>query len=362
MAQNGNSSRRKSAPVRRQPRPTKGADSRPRAGSTEDCEVPKRVFDIPATPQTLTPKAFMQSIADHLTYSLAKDEHTATDHDRYLATALAVRDRLIQRWLKTQEEYYDRDVKRIYYLSLEFLIGRTMGNALINLGAYGSCHHALAALGVDLEEVREMERDAGLGNGGLGRLAACFLDSMATLGLPGFGCGIRYEYGMFHQRIVDGAQREEPDPWLHLGNPWEMPRPESTFSVGFGGRTERWTGPDNRARSRWTAAEEVLAMAYDTPVPGYDTQTCNTLRLYSARSSREFDLQFFNDGDYIRAVGAKASSENISKVLYPSDSSVQGQELRLRQEYFLAAASLQDIIRRFRKKHLGMDGDRKSVV
>jgi starch phosphorylase len=356
MGQKTSESRKKPAAVRAKPQAAKaGAPAgQARPGAAVPGAATRPVAAIPATPQDMTPKAFMQSIADHLTYSLAKDQHTATDHDRFLATALAVRDRMVQRWIQTQQTYYDEDVKRVYYLSLEFLIGRTMGNALVNLGAYDACHHALAALGIDLDEVREMEHDAGLGNGGLGRLAACFLDSMATLGLPGLGCGIRYEYGMFHQRIVDGAQREEPDPWLHLGNPWELARPENTFPIGFSGHTERWTGPDGRTRSRWIPGEEVLAMAYDTPVPGYATETCNTLRLYAARSSSEFDLQFFNDGDYIRAVGAKASSENISKVLYPSDTSLRGQELRLRQEYFLAAASLQDIIRRYRKNHVGL--------
>ncbi len=345
---------KKSTPARRK---TTASPAKPQSAAAAPVSgpAPRRVPDIPATPQGMTPRDFTQSIADHLTYSLAKDQHTATEHDRYLATALAVRDRLVQNWIRTQQAYYDRDVKRVYYLSLEFLIGRTLGNSLINLGAYDACHHALSALGVDLEEVRELEHDAGLGNGGLGRLAACFLDSMATLGLPGLGCGIRYEYGMFHQRIVDGAQREEPDPWLRLGNPWELPRPEITFSVGFGGKTERWTGDDGRTRSRWTAGEEVMAMAYDTPVPGFGNQTCNTLRLYSAKGTQEFDLRYFNDGDYIKAVGAKAESENISKVLYPSDASSKGQELRLRQEYFLAAASLQDIFRRYRKKHLGLE-------
>jgi starch phosphorylase len=310
---------------------------------------------IPATAQGMAPEDFKRSIADHIKFSRAKDRHTATDYDRFYATALAVRDRLVERWMRTQDVYYDKDVKRVYYFSMEFLIGRTLGNALINLEAYDACHHALAALGVDLDELRAQEFDAGLGNGGLGRLGACFLDSMATLGIPGYGCGIRYEYGMFNQRIIDGQQREEPDPWLRLGNPWELPRPEYTFPVGFYGHSERYTGPDGRTRFRWVPSETVLAMAYDTPVPGYGNRTCNTLRLYAAQSPKEFDLEYFNHGDYVRAADAQVRSENISKVLYPSDSSIVGKELRLKQQYFLAAAALQDIIRRYRKYHDTMD-------
>ena len=310
---------------------------------------------IPASLQGMSSEDFKQSIADHIKFSLAKDRHTATDYDRFCATALAVRDRLVERWMKTQGAYYDRDVKRVYYFSMEFLIGRTLGNALINLEAYDACHHALDALGVDLEELREQEFDAGLGNGGLGRLGACFLDSMATLGIPSYGCGIRYEYGMFNQRIADGRQREEPDPWLRLGNPWELPRPEYTFPVGFYGHTERFTGEDDRIRFKWVPRETVLAMAYDTPVPGYGNRTCNTLRLYAAQSPKEFDLEYFNDGDYIRAADAQVRSENISKVLYPSDANIIGKELRLKQQYFLAAAALQDILRRYRKHHDTLD-------
>ncbi|MHC4915247.1 MAG: glycogen/starch/alpha-glucan phosphorylase [Planctomycetota bacterium] len=303
----------------------------------------------------MTAEDFRRAIDYHVTFSRAKSPHTATSYDRFYATALAVRDRLVERWMRTQDAYYAQDVKRIYYFSMEFLIGRTLGNALINLEAYDACNRALAAMGLDLEDLREEEFDAGLGNGGLGRLAACFLDSMATLGLPGYGCGIRYEYGMFNQRIVDGQQREEPDPWLRLGNPWELPRPEYTFPVGFYGGVRRSSGEDGRIRFRWIPGETVLAMAYDTPVPGYETDTCNTLRLYAAHSPREFDLQYFNDGDYIRAADAQVRSENISKVLYPSDSNTMGRELRLKQEYFLAASALQDIIRRYNKHHDTLD-------
>jgi glycogen phosphorylase len=308
---------------------------------------------IPAQPKGLLWPDFKQSVANHVRFSLAKDRHTATNYDHYYATALAVRDRMVDRWISTQQNYYDKDVKRLYYFSMEFLIGRTLGNSLINLEAYDSCHHALRSLGVDLEEIREQEFDAGLGNGGLGRLAACFLDSMATLGLPGYGCGIRYEYGMFNQRIVDGQQQEEPDPWLRLGNPWELPRPEYTFPVSFYGHTDRTTGEDGRDRWSWHPGQRVLAMAYDTPVPGYNNQTCNTLRLYAAHGDKIFDLEYFNDGDYARAAGAQVTGETISKVLYPSDSTTLGRELRLKQEYFLASAALQDVIRRFSKHHDG---------
>jgi glycogen phosphorylase len=327
----------------------------PKGNSGKSGEARPEPQRIPASLQGMSSEDFKQSIADHIKFSRAKSRHTATDYDRFYATALAVRDRLVERWMKTQDVYYERDVKRVYYFSMEFLIGRTLGNALINLEAYDACHHALHGLGVDLEEVREEEFDAGLGNGGLGRLGACFLDSMATLGIPGYGCGIRYEYGMFNQRIIDGQQREEPDPWLRLGNPWELPRGEYTFPVGFYGHTERETGKDDRTRFRWVPGETVLAMAYDTPVPGYGNRTCNTLRLYAAQSPKEFDLQYFNDGNYIRAADAQVRSENISKVLYPSDANIIGKELRLKQQYFLAAAALHDILRRYLKHHDSLD-------
>ncbi len=334
-------------------RKTTARKKTPAAGkSSKERPEPKR---IPASLQGMSSEDFKQSIADHIKFSRAKDRHTATDYDKFYATALAVRDRLVERWMKTQDTYYNQDVKRVYYFSMEFLIGRTLGNALINLEAYDACHHALDALGVDLEELREQECDAGLGNGGLGRLGACFLDSMATLGIPGYGCGIRYEYGMFNQRVIEGQQREEPDPWLRLGNPWELPRPEYTFPVGFYGHTERYTGKDDRTRFKWVPSQTVLAMAYDTPVPGYGNRTCNTLRLYAAQSPKEFDLQYFNDGNYIRAADAQVRSENISKVLYPSDANIIGKELRLKQQYFLAAAALQDILRRYLKHHDTLD-------
>jgi starch phosphorylase len=291
------------------------------------------------------------SYQDHLEFTLAKNQYTTTDFDRFTAAALTVRDRLIERWMRTQDTYYELDAKRVYYLSMEFLIGRSLGNALVNLGLYAELHEAFEQLGVDFDEIREIEWDAGLGNGGLGRLAACFLDSMATLGVPGYGYGIRYEYGIFHQRIKRGYQVEQPDNWLRYGNPWEIPRPQSLYPVQFYGRVIQYTDRRGRIVSDWIDAIEVMAMAFDTPVPGYRTNNVNTLRLWSARATREFDFREFNEGDYIQAVRSKNESETISKVLYPNDNRVSGKELRLKQEYFFVSASLQDIVRRYKKAH-----------
>lgn len=288
---------------------------------------------------------------DHMEFSLGKDEYAATLQDCYSSIALATRDRLIERWINTQQTYYKQNAKRVYYLSLEFLIGRTLGNSLINLGLYEEADRAMHELGYSLEELREKEWDAGLGNGGLGRLAACFLDSLATLELPAVGYGIRYEYGIFFQSIRDGYQVETPDNWLRLGNIWEFPRSEFIYIVNFYGRVEQYTDSRGKSRSRWVDAEEIIAMGYDTPVPGYRNNTVNNLRLWSAKASREFDLNYFNDGDYIKAVSAKSVSENITKVLYPNDNIFEGKELRLRQEYFFVSATIQDIIRRFKKTH-----------
>jgi len=292
------------------------------------------------------------SFANHLAYTQAKVPEYATAHDRLVALCMTIRDRLIHRWIATRRTYYNRpDAKRIYYLSLEFLIGRTLGNCMVNLQIYDECYQALQELGYDLEQIRELEEDAGLGNGGLGRLAACFLDSMATLALPGYGYGIRYEYGMFNQRCRDGYQVEEPDTWLRLGNPWEIARPEHTFTVQFYGRVETFQDDDGRMRFRWVDTHDVLAMPYDTPVPGYNNNTVNTLRLFSAKSTREFELDYFNHGDYVRACQDKSLAENITRVLYPNDNVFEGKELRLKQEYLLVSASLQDILERYRKQH-----------
>jgi len=290
-----------------------------------------------------------ESYMRHLKYTLAKDQYTNTPRDCLTSLALAVRDRLVGRWINTQQFYYDRDVKRVYYLSLEFLMGRAMVNSLINLNMYDDAIKALSELDQDLRELEEIEFDAGLGNGGLGRLAACFLDSLATLGYPAYGYGIRYDYGIFFQKILNGYQVESPDPWLRYGNPWEIERPEYLYPVKFYGRVYQYVDDQQILRNDWIDTRDVMAVPYDIPVPGYGNQTVNTLRLWSAKSTREFELEYFNDGDYERAVSDKAKSETISKVLYPNDNVFEGKELRLKQEYFFVSATIQDIIRRYKK-------------
>jgi starch phosphorylase len=290
--------------------------------------------------------ALLHSFTNHLLYSLAKDQYSATARDRFMSLALTVRDRITERWMSTQQRYYKKDAKRVYYLSAEFLMGRALSNNLINSGLYDVAKDAMRMLGIDLADVLEQEVDAGLGNGGLGRLAACFLDSMATLDIPGYGYGIRYEFGMFDQELKDGWQVEKPDEWLRFGNPWEMPRPEYGVPVRFGGHIEEHTDDRGHLRVRWGGGETVVGMPYDTPIAGYGCNTVNTLRLWRARASTDFDLSYFNDGDYELAVLDKNRSETISKVLYPSDVKVFGKELRLRQQYFFVACSLHDIIRR----------------
>ncbi|HTG00749.1 MAG TPA: glycogen/starch/alpha-glucan phosphorylase [Nitrospirota bacterium] len=300
-------------------------------------------------------QSLKHSLCNRLIYSMGKDPITATHRDWFHTAAYAVRERLIERWMETMRSYYDSDSKRVYYLSLEFLVGRLLSNSLLNMGFYEECREALSELELDLERIRELESDAGLGNGGLGRLAACFLDSMATLRLPGYGYGIRYEYGMFHQRIENGYQVEHPDNWLRYGNPWEFPRPEVLFPVKFGGRVVQFKDERGQSRFHWVDTEDVMAMAYDTPVPGYDTHTVNNMRLWSAKASRDFNLKYFNEGNYIKAVEEKNESENLSKVLYPDDTTQMGRELRLKQQYFFVCASLQDILRRYNKDHVEFD-------
>ena len=300
-------------------------------------------------------ESLRRSLSNRLIYSLGKDPITATTRDWFNTTAYAVRERLIERWMETMRSYYRSDAKRVYYLSMEFLTGRLLSNSLMNMGLYEECREALADLDLDIERIRELEGDAALGNGGLGRLAACFLDSMATLSLPGYGYGIRYEYGMFHQHIEHGCQVEHPDTWLRYGNPWEFPRPEVIFPVKFGGRVVNFTDEHGQSRFHWVDTEAVIAMAFDTPVPGYDTTTVNNMRLWSAKASREFNLKYFNEGNYIKAVEQKTESENLSKVLYPDDTTQMGRELRLKQQYFFVSASLQDILRRFVSDHPTMD-------
>ncbi len=299
--------------------------------------------------------ALEQSLAQHLTYSIGKTPQTATARDWFHALAYSVRDRMVERLMATTHGYYEADAKRVYYLSLEHLLGRTLTNALINLGIEEQARKALQRFGLDLEDVRGFEDDAGLGNGGLGRLAACLMDSLATLDLPGYGYGIRYEFGMFTQRIRDGWQVEHPEHWLRYGNPWELIRPEVLYPVQFYGRVVERAGPDGGPCCDWLDTNTVMAMAYDMPIPGYRTTTTNNLRLWSAKATRDFELGYFNQGNYIQAVGRKTESENLSKVLYPDDSTHTGRELRLKQEYFFVSASLQDILRRFLTTHDDLD-------
>jgi glycogen phosphorylase len=298
--------------------------------------------------------SIIKAFLEHLEYTLGKDKYSATKYDGFNALAYAVRDHMVERWLDTQQAYYNLDNKRVYYISMEFLMGRTLGNALINLGLWEDFRDAISSLGYDFDEILCEEQDAGLGNGGLGRLAACFLDSMATMSIPAYGYGIRYEYGIFRQSIVDGAQLEIPDNWLRYRNPWELDRQEHLHTVKFYGRVITTVDKEGKMAREWLDTEDVMAMAYDTPIPGYQTHTVNTLRLWSAKSSREFDLKFFNEGNYIRAVEKKMQSETISKVLYPADNVIEGKELRFKQEYFLASATVHDVLYRFKKKHQDM--------
>lgn len=296
------------------------------------------------------------SIANHLKYTLAKDTSSVTPHDRYWGIALAIRDRLIERWIETQRTYYRRDVKRVYYLSMEYLVGRLLSNSMINLGLEGELRRAAEDLGCSLEDIFEIEPDPGLGNAGLGRLAACILDSMATLQIPGVGYGLRYEFGIFRQEIRDGYQKEEPDSWLKLGNPWEISRPERAVRVQFGGQVESFQDEHGRIHRKWANTQDLVAMPYDTPIPGYRNNTVNNLRLWSACATELFDLEYFNSGNYIRAVERRIQSENVTKVLYPNDNQLAGQELRLKQEYFLVSASIQDILRRYKTARKTLDG------
>ncbi len=288
-----------------------------------------------------------EDFAWHLRYSLAKGDTRATERDEYTAFAMAVRDRLVERWISTQEEYARQNTKRVYYMSLEFLIGRLLGNNVINLKADRLCREALQEYGIDWNTLRDYESDAGLGNGGLGRLAACYIDSMSTLNLAGMGYGLRYDYGIFRQRIVNGCQVEEPDRWLREGYPWEMARPEYAQHVHFGGRVD-CRSEGGRQRWCWVPSETVQGVPYDLPIVGYD-KAVNSLRLWSAKAVDDFDLANFDKGSYVEAVEKKTLAENLTKVLYPNDNTTQGKELRLRQQYFFVACSLRDILRRYRR-------------
>jgi starch phosphorylase len=301
--------------------------------------------ELPHLP--LDASALIHDYRHYFAYSLGQSKYCYSVNYYYKALALTVRDRLMDRWRRTRYSYIESNCKRGYYLSLEFLMGRTLGNALLNLGITDTASQAMQQLGINLEELADSEIDAGLGNGGLGRLAACFLDSCATLQLPVMGYGIRYEYGMFRQRILDGRQIEEPDHWLRDGNPWEQERPEFIQRIQFGGRSEKYRTDAGEQRIRWVDTRDVLAVPYDVPIPGYRNGTVNTLRLWKAAATDAFDLGEFNAGGYTEAVATKNEAENITMVLYPNDSSENGKVLRLRQQYFLASASLQDVIDRW---------------
>ena len=295
--------------------------------------------------------AFKRQLLDQLKHTVGKDPITATGRDWFHALARVVRDQLVEAWMDSTRAVYHSDTKRVYYLSLEFLIGRSLESYLMSTGFHAVAVRVLADLGLDFETVAAEESEAALGNGGLGRLAACLLDSMATVGVAGYGYGIRYDYGMFRQYIHDGWQMEMPEHWLRFGNPWEFARPEVIYPVRFFGRVVEFRDESGATRHHWVDAEEVRAMAYDQPVPGWGAWMVNNIRLWAAKSSREFDLKRFSEGGYLESVRDQAESESLSRVLYPDDSQWVGKELRLKQEYFFVSASLQDIVRRYRTHH-----------
>jgi glycogen phosphorylase len=300
-------------------------------------------------PAALAAGSLKDRILHHICYTLGNDPSKPAKLSAFMGLAYSVRDRLVARWIKTQRALYDTLAKRVYFLSVEFLPGRFLRKNLISLHMEDEARQALADLGFDLDELEEEEWDAGLGNGGLGRLASCYMDSIACRDLPGYGYGIRYDYGIFHQVIENGYQREQADNWMRHGNPWEIQRRDYLLPVRFFGRTETYRDADGRLRYRWVDGETVMAMACDILVPGYGDEYVTNMRLWAAQSSREFNLEIFNQGDYTGAVQSKVLSENISKVLYPSDEGQWGKELRLKQQYFFVAASLNDILRRYRK-------------
>ncbi|CAF3409283.1 unnamed protein product [Rotaria sp. Silwood1] len=291
----------------------------------------------------------------HLHFTIVKDRDIAGDRDYYTSIAYTVRDHLVGRWIRTNQYHFENDEKRVYYLSLEFHMGRALSNCLINLGIENTVDEALYQMGLNIEELEELEPDGALGNGGLGRLAACFLDSMATLGLAGYGYGLRYDYGIFAQRIKNGYQDEYPENWLKFPNPWEIGRPEHHVPIQFYGKIVH----DENGKKKWIDTEIIYAMPYDSPIPGYNNNIVNTLRLWSAKARGEFNFQLFNAGDYIRAVAEESLAENITRVLYPNDNFDKGKILRLKQEYFLVSASLQDIIRRFKNSKLFSNRNKK---
>ena len=300
-------------------------------------------------------EALKRAFLDKLFYMQGKFPALATKRDYYLALAYVVRDRLLQRWVSTAAAYTRQCSRTVAYLSAEFLIGPHLGNNLVNLGIYSEAKQAVAELGLDFDELLLQEEEPGLGNGGLGRLAACFLDSMATLQIPTMGYGIRYEFGIFDQEIVDGWQVERTDKWLRFGTPWDVPRPEWAVEVKLGGRTEGWTDEHGRYRVRWIPERVVIGVPYDTPILGYRNNTANTLRLWRAEAPESFDFAVFNRGDYYGAVNKKVVSENLTKVLYPNDEAIQGKELRLEQQFFFVSCSLQDMLRIMRGQKIPVE-------
>ncbi len=321
--------------------------SKPRKTTTiRPHSAPSSTFDLGRLKET---------VSHNLLSFLGRDPSRGSDRSMYKAFAYTLRALLVEKWIKTQQNYYDMRQKRVYYLSLEFLVGRSLGNAVTNLNMVNEAAQVLEQLGHDLETVREEEEDAALGNGGLGRLAACFMDSLATLKIPAYGYGIRYEFGLFYQRLLNGFQVESPDNWLRYGTPWEFERPEYLYPVNFYGRVRTTVDQQGVYHAEWVDAETVMAMACDMLVPGYNNDNVINMRLWTARASRELDLSSFNRGDYIQAVHKKVEMETISKLLYPSDDIREGQELRLKQQYFFVAATFQDILRRYKKKHSSFD-------
>ena len=298
--------------------------------------------------------ALKAGVVANLHYLLARFPAVATRNDYYMALAYTVRDRMLRRWVHTAQTYFERASRTVGYLSAEFLLGPHLGNNLINLGRYEQAKQAMAELGLDLADLLSQEEEPGLGNGGLGRLAACYLDSLATLQVPAIGYGIRYEFGIFDQVIRDGWQVEITDKWLRYGNPWEIARPEITYPVGFGGQTRAEVDAAGRYRVTWTPDWVVTGVAYDTPILGYGVNTVNLLRLWHAQATESFDFQAFNTGDYYGAVQEKIASENITKVLYPNDEQVKGKQLRLQQQYFFTSCSLRDMLRIFQQRELNL--------
>ena len=309
-------------------------------------KAPVRVTDQTVTDQTVTAAELSATIERHLTLTIGKDKSHASLHDWRLALSFTLRDLIVAPWFASTRKTYAQDHKRVYYLSMEFLIGRLLEDAAVNLGLRDAAEKVMDGYGVDFRALVEDEPDAALGNGGLGRLAACFMDSMATVGCPAYGYGIRYEHGLFRQRFAYGQQAEVPEDWLTLSNPWEFDRPEAAYSIGFKGHVAVVGGAE-----RWTPGESVLATAHDMPVVGWQGRWANTLRLWGAKSTTLFDLERFNRGDYAAAAEPEALARTISRVLYPDDTTYAGKELRLKQEFFLCSAALQDILRRFLESH-----------